>query len=163
MRVGLVSPYSWTVPGGVNHHIEHLAAELELRGHEPWIIAPVGVLSPTRRALDSRRQRAAERFIPMGTAVPIPSNGSQAYVSVNPRAILRMDRALRHGRFDLLHVHEPGTPWVGLAAVFLAASPVVATFHAALESSFGYERMPWLGRAGDGAPRCAHRRLGGRS
>ena len=148
MRVGLVSPYSWTVPGGVNHHIEHLAAELELRGHEPWIIAPVGVLSPTRRALDSRRQRAAERFIPMGTAVPIPSNGSQAYVSVNPRAILRMDRALRHGRFDVLHVHEPGTPWVGLAAVFLAASPVVATFHAALESSFGYEHLPWLGRMG---------------
>src|SRR5674476_763085 len=50
MRVGLVTPYSWTVPGGVNHHIEHLAAELEARGHEPWIIAPVGVLSPTRRA-----------------------------------------------------------------------------------------------------------------
>ncbi len=46
MRVGLVSPYSWTVPGGVNHHVEHLAAELEQRGHEPWIIAPVGALTP---------------------------------------------------------------------------------------------------------------------
>ena len=148
MRVGLVTPYSWTVPGGVNHHIEHLAAELETRGHEPWIIAPVGVLSPTRRALDSRRQQAAERFIPMGTAVPLPSNGSRAYISVNPRAVLRMDRAVRFGRFDVLHIHEPGTPWVSLAAVFLAASPVVATFHAALETSFGYEHVQWLGRAG---------------
>jgi phosphatidylinositol alpha-mannosyltransferase len=148
MRVGLVTPYSWTVPGGVNHHIEHLAAELEARGHEPWIIAPVGVVSPTRRALDSRRQQAAERFIPMGTAVPLPSNGSRAYISVNPRVVLRMDRALRYGRFDVLHVHEPGTPWVSLAALFLAASPVVATFHAALDSSFAYDHAQWLGRAG---------------
>jgi len=148
MRVGLVTPYSWTVPGGVNHHIEHLAAELEARGHEPWIIAPVGVLSPTRRAVDSRRQQAAERFIPMGTAVPLPSNGSRSYISMNPRAVLRMDRAVRFGRFDVLHIHEPGVPSVGLAAVFLAASPVVGTFHAALESSWGYEHLPWLGRMG---------------
>jgi len=148
MRVGLVTPYSWTVPGGVNHHIEHLAAELEERGHEPWIIAPVGVLSPTRRAVDSRRQQAAERFIPMGTAVPLPSNGSRSYISMNPRAVLRMDRAVRFGRFDVLHIHEPGVPSVGLAAVFLAASPVVGTFHAALESSWGYEHLPWLGRMG---------------
>ena len=45
MRVALVSPYSWTVPGGVNHHIEHLAEELEQRGHEPWIVAPVGAFA----------------------------------------------------------------------------------------------------------------------
>lgn len=148
MRVGLVTPYSWTVPGGVNHHIENLAAELQARGHEPWIIAPVGVISPTRRAMDSQRLQAAERFIPMGTAMPLPSNGSRSYISFNPRVVLRMDRALRYGRFDVLHVHEPGTPWVGLSAVFLATCPVVATFHAALESSFGYEHVQWLGRLG---------------
>jgi len=148
MRVGLVTPYSWTVPSGVNHHIEHLGAELEARGHEPWIIAPVGVLSPTRRALDSRRRQAAERFIPMGAAVPLPSNGSRAYISVNPRVVVRMDRAVRRGRFDVLHIHEPGVPSVSLAAVFLATSPVVATFHAALESSWGYEHAPWLARMG---------------
>jgi phosphatidylinositol alpha-mannosyltransferase len=148
MRVGLVTPYSWTVPGGVNHHIENLAAELEARGHEPWIIAPVGVLSRSRRTVDSRRQQAAERFIPMGTAVPLPSNGSRSYISVNPRVVLRMDRAVRHGRFDVLHVHEPGVPSVSLAAVFLAACPVVGTFHAALESSLGYQYAPWLGRLG---------------
>ena len=148
MRVGLVTPYSWTVPGGVNHHIEHLAAELEARGHEPWIIAPVGALTPRRRTVDSRRQPWAEHFIPMGTAVPIPSNGSRSYLGINPRVALRMDRALRYGRFDVLHVHEPGAPWVSLAAVFLATSPVVATFHAALESSFGYEHSSWLGRVG---------------
>jgi phosphatidyl-myo-inositol alpha-mannosyltransferase len=147
MRVGLVTPYSWTVPGGVNHHIENLAVELEERGHEPWIMAPVGVLSPTRRAMDSQRQRAAERFIPMGAAVPLPSNGSRAYISVNPRVVLRMDRALRHGRFDVLHVHEPCTPSVAMASVLLANSPVVATFHAALESSPAYEHATPVVRA----------------
>ena len=141
MRVGLVSPYSWTVPGGVNQHIEHLAEELEARGHEPWILAPVGALTPRRRAVDSRRQRAAERFIPMGIAVPIPSNGSRAYISANPRVVLRMDRALRATRFDVLHVHEPFTPSVGMAAVLLSTCPVVGTFHAALETSAAYTIM----------------------
>jgi phosphatidyl-myo-inositol alpha-mannosyltransferase len=148
LRVGLVTPYSWTVPGGVNHHIEHLAAELDARGHETWIIAPVGALTPRRRTLDSRRQPWAEHFIPMGTAMPVPSNGSRSYLGINPRVVLRMDRAVRYGRFDVLHVHEPGVPGVSLAAVFLATSPIVATFHAALESSFGYEHMAWLCRMG---------------
>ena len=107
MRIGLVSPYSWTVPGGVNHHIEHLADELEERGHETWIIAPVGAVTPARRSVDSRRQAMAERFIPMGSAVPLPSNGSLAYVNFSPQIIMRMDRAIRYARFDVLHVHEP--------------------------------------------------------
>jgi len=138
VRVGLVTPYSWTVPGGVNHHIEHLAEELEVRGHEPWIIAPVGALTPSRRRVDSRRQHAAERFIPMGTAVPIPTNGSRAYINVNPRVAVRMDRAVRHTRFDVLHVHEPCTPSVAMAAVLLATCPIVGTFHAALDGSPAY-------------------------
>ncbi len=141
MRIGLVSPYSWTVPGGVNQHIEHLAEELEARGNEPWIIAPVGALTPRRRAVDSRRQRAAERFIPMGTALPVPTNGSRAYISCNPRAILRMDRAVRQMKFDVLHVHEPCTPLVSAIAVALSTCPVVGTFHAALDFSPGYTSM----------------------
>ena len=147
MRVGLVTPYSWTVPGGVNHHVEHLAAELEARGHQAWIIAPVGALSPGRRAVDSRRHPNAERFIPMGTTVPIPSNGSRAYLNTSPRVVMRMDRAVRSRRFDLMHVHEPFTPSVAMAAVFLAASPVVGTFHAALEKSTAYDSMAWLLRS----------------
>ena len=99
MRVGMVSPYSWTVPGGVNHHVEHLAEELEARGHETWIIAPVGALTPARRHLDSRRHTLTERFIPMGNAVPVPSNGSVAYVNFSPQIMARMDRAVRFGRF----------------------------------------------------------------
>jgi phosphatidylinositol alpha-mannosyltransferase len=132
------------VPGGVNHHIEHLAAELEARGHEPWIIAPVGAMTPARRHVDSRRQAVTERFIPMGNALPVPTNGSLAYVNCSPQIGGRMDRAIRYSRFDILHVHEPCTPAVAMMAVLMATSPVVGTFHAALESSFLYDRGRFL-------------------
>ena len=144
MRIGLVSPYSWTVPGGVNHHVEHLAEELEQRGHETWIIAPVGALTPARRHVDSRQHPMAERFIPVGSAVPVPSNGSMAYVNFSPQIVTRMDRAVRYGRFDVLHVHEPCTPAVSAMAVLLATSPVVGTFHAALEASGYYDSLRWV-------------------
>jgi phosphatidylinositol alpha-mannosyltransferase len=139
MRIGLVTPYTWTVPGGVNQHVEHLADELEARGHEPWIMAPVGSFTPSWRHPDGRRlTRAAGNLIPMGTALAIPSNGSRAHISLNPRVVWRMDRALRRMQFDLLHVHEPCTPMVSAAAVLLTTSPVVGTFHAALAASRAY-------------------------
>jgi len=141
VRVGLVSPYSWTVPGGVNHHVEHLAEELEKRGHETWIIAPVGALTPARRSVDSRRHGMAERFVPVGMAMPVPSNGSVAYVNFSPQIVNRMDRAIRYSRFDVLHVHEPCTPMVSMMAVLMATSPVIGTFHAALDASGYYDTM----------------------
>jgi phosphatidyl-myo-inositol alpha-mannosyltransferase len=144
VRIGLVSPYSWTVPGGVNNHVEHLAEELEQRGHETWVIAPVGALTPARRHVDSRQHAMAERFIPVGSAVPVPSNGSMAYVNFSPQIITRMDRAVRYGRFDVLHVHEPCTPMVSGMAVVMATSPVVGTFHAALDASGYYDNLKWL-------------------
>jgi len=128
----------------VNHHVEHLAEELDARGHETWIIAPVGAVSPARRSMDSRRRAMAERFIPMGSAMPVPSNGSRAYVWVSPKVFGRMDRAVRYGRFDVLHVHEPCTPWVAGAAVLMATCPVVGTFHAALEKSALYDNFRFL-------------------
>jgi phosphatidylinositol alpha-mannosyltransferase len=123
----------------VNHHVEHLAEELQERGHEPWIIAPVGAVTPSRRAVDSRRHAMAERLIPMGQALPVPTNGSLAYLNFSPQILLRMDRAIRYGRFDVLHVHEPATPMVAGLAVVMATSPVVGTFHAALGESPFYD------------------------
>jgi phosphatidylinositol alpha-mannosyltransferase len=121
--------------------VEHLAEELDARGHETWIIAPVGALTPSRRHVDSRRHTLTERFIPMGSAVPIPSNGSRAYLNFSPQILPRMDRAVRYGRFDVLHVHEPCTPMVSGMAVLMATSPVVGTFHAALDESVYYDGL----------------------
>jgi phosphatidylinositol alpha-mannosyltransferase len=86
----------------------------------------------------------AERFIPMGSAVPLPSNGSLAYVNFSPQIVARMDRAIRYGRFDVLHVHEPATPMVSGMAVVMATSPVVGTFHAALDESPFYDSLKSL-------------------
>jgi phosphatidylinositol alpha-mannosyltransferase len=144
VRIGLVSPYSWTVPGGVNHHVEHLAAELEERGHEPWILAPVGAPVLSRRSVGSRRHPSAERFVPLGGALPLPANGSRAYMALFPQAMARVDRAIRFGRFDLLHVHEPFTPLVAAAAVLFATSPVVGTFHAARDPETSFEGLEWV-------------------
>ena len=46
MRVALVSPYSWTYPGGVTRHIEALAGELDRAGHDVKVLAP---FDPDRR------------------------------------------------------------------------------------------------------------------
>ncbi|GAB4258227.1 MAG: glycosyltransferase family 4 protein [Thermoleophilia bacterium] len=130
MRVGLVSPYSWDVPSGVNDHIASLARELQVHGHDPWIIAPIG------RPVGSRRRSAAfDRLLSAGSAVPFPSNGSKAYVNVWPLMPRRMARLLAEGGFDLLHVHEPCTPSVAGSAVLVGDMPIVGTFHAAGENS----------------------------
>ncbi len=134
MRIGLVTPYSWTVPGGVNDHIANLAHQLELRGHEPWVLGPVG--GPGRS-----RQRLPERFIPVGSAVPFPSNGSKAYVSTCFWMPQRMERILANNIFDVLHCHEPCTPFVAAAAVLKRNAPVVGTFHAALDDSVLYRYL----------------------
>lgn len=133
MRIGLVSPYSWTVPGGVNDHVGNLAAQLEARGHEAWIIAPAGILArPTEEAA------LPPRFISAGTAVPFRSNGSKAWVNVWPLMLQRMERIFEDQEFDLIHAHEPCTPSAAASAVFVAQVPVVGTFHAAGGSGLGY-------------------------
>jgi phosphatidylinositol alpha-mannosyltransferase len=137
VRVGLVSPYSWSIPGGVNDHIANLAAQLQEKGHEAWIMAPTGSRHSGRLSLPIPE----ERFVRMGTALPIPSNGSKAYVNPSPLLLWHMEKVMLRCRFDVLHAHEPCTPSVAGAAVLRATSPVVGTFHAALESSWWYNML----------------------
>lgn len=134
MRVALVSPYAWAVPGGVNDHVANLAGQLEQRGHEAWIVAPTAPLGKSRG-----RSGFPERFIPAGLAVPFRSNGSRAYVNVYPHSPWSLRRSLRRRQFDIFHVHEPAVPPTAFLSVFLADAPVVGTFHAAGQSSAGYE------------------------
>jgi phosphatidyl-myo-inositol alpha-mannosyltransferase len=122
MRVGLVCPYSWDVPGGVQAHVRDLAEALIRMGHE------VSVLSPA----DSDEDLDAERppyVVPAGRTVPIPYNGSVARLQFGPVSAARVRRWLREGRFDVLHIHEPVAPSVSLLACMLARGPIVATFH----------------------------------
>jgi phosphatidyl-myo-inositol alpha-mannosyltransferase len=145
VRVGIVCPYEWTVPGGVAAHVRALAAELRRRGHQ------VDVLAPAERPV------AEDGFVGLGGSVPVPYNGSVARVAFGPRTAARVRRALARGGYDLLHVHEPLSPSVGLLAVTQAAAgparraaPVVGTFHANLGRSLALSAAsPVLRRAYD--------------
>jgi phosphatidylinositol alpha-mannosyltransferase len=133
MRVGLVSPYAWTVPGGVNNHVMSLVRHLERAGNEVYVIAPAGDLRRSQTAIPTN-------FISAGRAFPVRSNGSVAYVNGSFFMLGRMNRILSPLELDVVHVHEPTTPAVGAAATMMAKVPVVATFHAAGAASAFYSR-----------------------
>ncbi|HEX7189330.1 MAG TPA: glycosyltransferase family 4 protein [Actinomycetes bacterium] len=118
MRVGIVCPYSWDVPGGVQYHVRDLSEVLRSRGHEVSVLAPADDDTPL-----------PPYVVPAGRAVPVPYNGSVARVNFGPLSATRVRRWLREGHFDVLHIHEPATPSLSLLACWAATGPIVATFH----------------------------------
>jgi phosphatidylinositol alpha-mannosyltransferase len=128
LRVGMVCPYSFDVPGGVQNHVLGLARYLRQRGHRPCVLAP-GELGRATAALE------IEDFASAGAAMPVPYNGSVARVNFGPLSAARVRRWLRDGEFDLIHIHEPITPSISLLALWAAEVPVVATFHTATPRS----------------------------
>ena len=60
----------------------------------------------------------------------VPANGSLPNIVLTPTTPLRIKRIFERGRFDLIHVHEPMTPAIGVAALALWRGPTAATFHA---------------------------------
>ncbi|MCW2569474.1 MAG: putative glycosyltransferase [Mycobacterium sp.] len=124
MRIGLVCPYSFDVPGGVQAHIRDLAETLISLGHE------VSVLTPA-----DDETALPPYVVAAGRAVPVPYNGSVARVALGPLSAARVRRWLRNGHFDILHVHEPFAPSLSFLACLAARGPLVATFHTATERS----------------------------
>ncbi len=122
MRVGLVCPYSLSMPGGVQGQVLSLARSLRSRGVETRVLAPCDGPPP-------------ERFvIPLGSSVPLATNGSVAPLAPDPAAQLRTIRALWDEDFDVVHVHEPFAPGVTVTTVLLKPAPLIGTFHAAGQS-----------------------------
>ena len=124
MRIGIVSPYSFDVPGGVQNHIVDLAEALIELGHTVSVLAPA-----------DEDTGLPPYVVAAGRAVPLPYNGSVARIAFGPVSTARVRRWLSRGRFDVLHVHEPMTPSLSLLAVLSARGPVVATFHTAITRS----------------------------
>lgn len=124
LRIGIVCPYSFDVPGGVQNHVRDLAETLIALGHDVSVLAPGD-------------EESAEQpyVVPAGRAVPVPYNGSVARVSFGLISATRVRRWMAAGRFDVLHVHEPLTPSLSMLAVLSARGPVVATFHTAMTRS----------------------------
>jgi phosphatidylinositol alpha-mannosyltransferase len=134
VRIALLSPYSWTYPGGVTRHIESLADELAAGGHEPRILAPFDPDDALSRRLHrgARPQPRArpDNLVSLGRTAGIPANGAVSNVSWSASAVFAMRAELRYGGYDVAHIHEPVVPYLGWDALMSAGElPLVGTFH----------------------------------
>ena len=104
MKIGIVSPYVYPLPGGVTQHVRHLYENLRLRGHDVRIISSSHGL-----------QRSSEGdVIRIGKGFSMPANGSVGTLTVSPRYAAQVRDVLDAERFDLLHFHEPFVPFLSL-------------------------------------------------
>lgn len=124
LKVGLVCPYSFDVPGGVQFHVRDLAESLLDRGHEVSVLAPAADDTPL-----------PDYVVAAGRAVPVHYNGSVARLTFGPVTAARVRKWLAAGQFDVLHLHEPVTPSVGMLAMWIADGPIVGTFHSSMNRS----------------------------
>ena len=123
MRVAIFSPYSLTLPGGVQNQVMGLARALRRLGHEVRVLGPCDGAPP-------------DTFVtPLGESLPTAANGSIAPIAPDPAAALRTIRALRDEEFDVLHLHEPLSPGPTMTALMMRTAPIVGTFHAAGDSA----------------------------
>jgi phosphatidylinositol alpha-mannosyltransferase len=131
LRVGMVCPYSLSVPGGVQAQVMGLARELRHMGIEVRVLGPCDGPPP------------ATFVTPLGNSLPTSANGSVAPLAPDPSAALRTMRVLFEEQFDVLHLHEPFAPGPPMTSILLHPAPVVGTFHAAGESaSYKYLKAP---------------------
>jgi phosphatidylinositol alpha-mannosyltransferase len=137
MRIGMVCPYSLTIPGGVQMQVLALARELRQVGHVVQVLAPCDGAPPEAGVTA------------LGKSIPFATNGSVAPIAPDPSAAVRTIRALRSEDFDIVHVHEPLVHGPSLTTVLFAVEPIVGTFHRA-GASRAYQFLKpatrWLGR-----------------
>jgi phosphatidyl-myo-inositol alpha-mannosyltransferase len=144
VRVGLVCPYSLTVPGGVQGQVLGLARALRLLGHHVRVLAPCDGPPPDAGVT------------PLGRSIPAAANGSVAPIAPDPACALRTIRALRDEEFDVVHLHEPFVPGACITTMLVADRPMLGTFHRAGASAAYTAVKPIVRRAARRlALRCA--------
>ncbi|BCN58786.1 glycosyltransferase family 4 protein [Prescottella equi] len=124
MKIGMVCPYSFDVPGGVQAHVVELAQVLIERGHKVSVLAPA-----------SEGTELPDFVVSAGRAVAIPYNGSVARLTFGPVSYARVRRWIADNDFDVLHIHEPNAPSLSMLAMKIAEGPIVATFHTSTTKS----------------------------
>lgn len=132
LRVGMVCPYSLSVPGGVQAQVLGLSRELRRMGVEVRVLGPCDGPPP------------ATFVTPLGNSLPTAANSSIAPLAPDPACALRTMRVLFDEQFDVLHLHEPFAPGPTMTAMLLHPAPIVATFHAAGDSAsykYGFMAM----------------------
>ncbi len=129
MKVGLVSPYDFASPGGVNDHVRYLAGQLRQQGQEVRIFAP-----SSRSDIDFDTRE----FYRIGSPISVPVNDSVARITLSFHLGNRVAAIIEQERFDVLHFHEPLMPALPLTMLRMSATANVGTFHAFSRSNIGY-------------------------
>ncbi len=138
MRIALVSPYSWTYPGGVTRHIEALAEHFIADGHHVRVLAPYDPVDvPSKvlhRGATPQPLPAPDYLVSLGRTVGFKANGAVSNLSITPYGVATMQTELRTGGYDVVHIHEPVAPLGGWITTELTRLPLVGTFHSYSES-----------------------------
>jgi len=139
VRIAVVSPYSWTYPGGVMSHVEGLAGALAQAGNDVKVFAPLD--PPTQkskffhRGAEPQVRDVPDWLVPVGGTAGVPANGAVSNLMINPTGLVVLRRELKAGKFDVIHIHEPVAPVVGWDSCTAPAGARVGTFHAYAENS----------------------------
>jgi phosphatidylinositol alpha-mannosyltransferase len=124
MRIGIVCPYSWDIPGGVSAHVADLAEALIRMGHYVSVLAPAEF-----------DELLPDYVVSTGKPRAVKYNGSVARLSFGPIAARKVSKWIENGEFDVLHVHEPLAPSLSVLACWAAKGPIVATWHSSMDKS----------------------------
>jgi phosphatidylinositol alpha-mannosyltransferase len=124
MRIGIVCPYSWDIPGGVSAHVADLAEALIRMGHHVSVLAPAEF-----------DELLPDYVVSTGKPRAVKYNGSVARLSFGPIAARKVSKWIEDGEFDVLHVHEPLAPSLSVLACWAAKGPIVATWHSSMDKS----------------------------
>src|SRR5262245_27467889 len=120
MRIALVSPYSWSYPGGVTRHVGALAEQFRCDGNCVRILAPFD--PPGRKAsmlhggAEPQSVTVPDHFVSLGPTEGFKANGSVSNLGVAAFGLSTLLRELHTGRFDVVHIHEPVAPLIGWVA-----------------------------------------------
>lgn len=156
MRIALVSPYSWSYPGGVTRHIEALAEQYLAAGHDVRVLAPYDPPDLTTTVMHRGAQpqplSAPDYLVPLGRTIGFSANGAVSNLLVGPNGMARLSRELGDGGYDVAHIHEPVAPMVGWVATLPHGVPLVGTFH-----SYSTKRLPNAIANGFGATQVLNR------
>ena len=142
MRIALVSPYSWTYPGGVTRHIDALASQFRHEGHDVRVLSPYDPADRLsirlHRGARPEPREAPDWLVPLGRTIGVESNGAVSNLAPTPYALTTLRKELRAMRPDVIHVHEPPAPTVGYDALDTTVAPLVGTFHCYSENAFSH-------------------------
>jgi phosphatidyl-myo-inositol alpha-mannosyltransferase len=131
LKIGIVSPYGYPHPGGVNEHVRYTYEAMRRMGHDVWIIT----------SKYGRERESEGHVIRFGTGYAVPANGSVGRVTLGLRFKRQATEVLEAHRFDVLHFHEPFVPFLSPSVLDASDTVNVATFHA----FGGFSPSYWIG------------------